>query len=868
MRQKLAALFLATLFAVPAFADRLPQSVVPSNYRLHFVPDLATEKFSGEETISVDVKSPLSSIVLHAIEIEFDEVSVTSGGKSQKAEVSLDPKEETATLKLADPVAAGPATIAIRYRGLLNDQLRGFYIGKTARRKYAMTQFEPTDARRAFPSFDEPAFKATYDVTIVVDKGDTAISNAKAVSDTPGPGEGKHTITFERTAKMSTYLVALLVGDFQCVEGKSDGVPIRICAVPEKRDLGKYALTAGEHQVKFYNDYYAFRYPFGKLDVIGLPDFEAGAMENAGAITFRETALLLDEKTAALERLQGTAGTMAHEIAHMWFGDIVTMKWWDDIWLNEGFATWITSKPIAEWRPDWRMDIHNAQSTSSSLGVDSLATTRPIRSKAATSAQINELFDGIAYGKTAAVLRMLESYTGEEAFRDGIRAYIKKYAFDNARAEDFWTTMAQVSKKPIDKIMPTFVDQAGAPLVTGSATCADEKTKLTLSQRRMFTGSARFKEGTDQLWMIPVAVKNLADPRSDPYRLLLTKKEETFTLPGCHPHLFLNHEGRGFYRAAHAPEMLLGVPLTTALSAPEKVALLTSSWALVQNGQTDIAQHLQVIERFRNDREPAIVATIISELTDIHLKLVRDEQRPAFRAFVAGYTAPLLRELGWTPAAGEDDRRKQMRAEVIYTMGFVARDSETLQRARELAMKSLDDPSTLDPSLVDNVYGMAALEGNAALYDKLVAKMGKVTNPQDYYRYLYTLPAFENPELMQRTFALSLSPEMKSQDLPSFLGQLLAYPHARMAAWDYMRANWSELQKRFTTWGGARVVGASGALCDPAKRAEVAKWFIDHPVEASERSYKQALERIDTCLEFRTLQSASFGNWLAGRGGA
>jgi hypothetical protein len=300
MRRLVLPLSLALAIAVPTFAQRLPQNVIPSNYKLRFVPDLAAEKFSGDETISVDVKKATKTVVLNAAEIEFDEVTITAAGKTQKADVNVDSANEMASFTVGTPLPVGAASIAIKFRGTLNDKLRGFYISHTSRRKYAVTQFEPTDARRAFPSFDEPAMKATYDLTLVVDKGDTAITNGKLAKDEPGPGPGKHTLTFERTQKMSTYLVAMLVGDWQCSEGGVDGIPIRICAVPEKKDLTKWAVSAAEAELHFYNSYYAFKYPFGKLDIIGIPDFEAGAMENAGAITFREPALLLDERTAAV----------------------------------------------------------------------------------------------------------------------------------------------------------------------------------------------------------------------------------------------------------------------------------------------------------------------------------------------------------------------------------------------------------------------------------------------------------------------------------------------------------------------------------------------------------------------------------------
>ncbi len=421
----LAVLFVL-LLASPCSAQRLPGGATPEHYSLWFAPDFHTDTFRGRATIDVRLEKPSRTITLHAAEIEFGQVQVVAdnGVMSQTATVTLNDKNETATLTVPKEMPAGPAKIGMSYKGILNDKLRGFYLSKANGREYAVSQMEATDARRAFPCFDEPAYKATFGIEMMIDEKDVAISNGKQIRDTPGPERGKHTVAFEKTKPMSTYLVALLVGDFVCREAESDGTPLRVCSTPDKKALTGFALEAAVQQLAFYNAYYGVKYPFGKLDIIGVPDFAAGAMENTGAITFREQYLLADPERASLETKKTIAAILSHEIAHMWFGDLVTMKWWDDIWLNEGFATWMANKPLAAWKPNWRVELDEVEETQQALGLDVLRSTRAIRTKVETPEEINEVFDAIAYQKSAGVIRMVESYVGAELFRKAVASYI------------------------------------------------------------------------------------------------------------------------------------------------------------------------------------------------------------------------------------------------------------------------------------------------------------------------------------------------------------------------------------------------------------------------------------------------------------
>src|SRR3954451_18034814 len=544
MRSTLLALLAATfLTALPASAQRLPTTVVPSHYDLAFVVDLARERFEGTETIQVDVKESTAKVVLNALEIDFHEVTIGSGAAAQTATVTLDEPGQTATLTVAKPLPRGSSEIHAKFSGILNTKLRGFYISKTKLRKYAVTQFEATDARRAFPCFDEPAFKATFGVTLTVDRGDTAISNGKVLSDVPGPAVTQHTMTFATTAKMSSYLVAMAVGDFKCLDGAADNIPIRICATPDKRDLGRLALESAEQILHFYNAYYDIKYPFGKLDVVAVPDFAAGAMENTGAIFYRETDLLAETKSASVDTRKKIAAILAHEMAHQWFGDLVTMQWWDNIWLNEGFASWMENKPVEAMHPEWNIDQTVISELDGILNIDAQPTTRTIRAKADTPDEINQMFDGITYGKAGAVRLTVENYVGAETFRQGVHNYLAAHLYGNATAEDFWGAQTANSHKPVDKIMESFVTQPGVAMVTFGEPSGGN---VTVSQKRFFLSST-VKPDPAQKWTLPVCFKSNGKSQSCD---LITPSSTSLGVPAG-DFLFPHAGGSGYSRASY-----------------------------------------------------------------------------------------------------------------------------------------------------------------------------------------------------------------------------------------------------------------------------------------------------------------------------
>jgi puromycin-sensitive aminopeptidase len=851
------------VFNLVAFAQRLPGFAEPDNYRLTFAPNFDQDNFTGEETIQVRILKPTSSLVLNSLELQFQEASVTTGPASQIAKVVSDKEKETATLSLDKPLQPGPAIIHIRYTGMLNGELRGLYLSKANGRKYAVTQFEATDARRAFPSFDEPAYKATFDISVVADQGDTAISNGKIIADTPGPTEGKHTIKFSTTPKMSSYLLALAVGDFEYVEGSADGIPIRVWATPGKKEMGRYALQVAEQCMHYFNNYFGIKYPFEKLDLIGLPDFAAGAMENTAAITFRDALLLLNEKNAPAWAYKEIGSVISHEMAHQWFGDLVTMAWWDDIWLNEGFATWMESKPLEAWKPEWHMELSDVLASGNALYVDSLQNTRPIHQAAETPAQIQELFDGIAYDKAAAVLRMLEAYLGPEIFRKGVNEYLKAHAYSNATDVDFWNALAAASRKPVDKMMATFVNQPGAPLVKVRTQVQGNQTKVTLSQRRYSFDRSLLQSPTQELWIVPVCLKEASNQAAQPCELLTTK-EQSYELPGQSPWVFANAGAGGYYRTGYdsADFHAIGRDAEREFTAAERIALVRDAWAAVRTGQQPIGDFLQLAESLRRERTSAVVQQLDSTLDYIGTYLVTDSDQLPYRTWVRGLLGPILAELGWQPGSREDDNQKALRAYVIYTLGYTGRDPQVLEQAKALVSNAIQDPGAVDPSLVDTVFHLAAINGNEALYDQILQRVKQNDDPEQYYRYLFTLARFSQPALLEKTLEFSLSPAVRTQDSLRLLSAVMDNPAGEKLAWEFVRAHWGQIEKIMGGYNTGGLVATTGSFCDPLMRDEVKNFFSEHPVPAAERSLRQAQERVNYCIDLKAQASQALASWL------
>jgi aminopeptidase N len=866
-----------------AIAQRLPFGLSAKHYALTFTPDLQKATFTGDETLDVEVNKASTELTLNAVDLEFQEATIIQNEKTQVAKWSFATDKEQVTLTVADALEPGPASIHLKFTGKLNDKLRGFYLARTKARNYATTQFESTDARRAFPSLDEPAYKATFDITLVTNKGDTAISNGRIASDTPGPGDGKHTTKFATTPKMSTYLVAMAVGDFECVEGAADNTPIRVCGTPDKKPLSAAALRYAAEILKFYNQYYGIPYPFGKLDIVGLPDFEAGAMENTAAIFYRESLLFIDDKNSSVDSHQAVFEVLAHEMAHQWFGDLVTMKWWDNIWLNEGFATWMALKPSQALHPEWNAMLDAVQATDSALTLDALVNTHSIRAKAETPEEINELFDPISYEKAAAVLRMVEAYVSPEVFRRGVNVYLRKFLYGNATAEDFWTSLSAASGRPVDKIMPTFVDQAGEPLLTVKSSCLNPPaqkapvvrkgrrsrrgpikpnpvTQVTVTQQRFWANPADAPK-KDQIWMAPVCVKSSA---AKPFCQILSQKEQTLPLAGCSAWVFVNGSAAGYYRTQYdkADLQKLIAVAGTELTTAERISLLRDQAALVGSGQESMAIYLDLISAMNQDAQREIVESYLPTLDYVNNYVLADADAPVFRGWVRSNFGPMMAKIGWTPGANENADIHTLRGNLIHILGMVGEDPETVRQATTVAEQYLKDPNSVDASIAKDVLAVAARFGNEELFQQYVSAMGRMRAPEQFYNVGGSLSEFRDPKIVEKVLELSVSDEIRNQDAPHLIAAVLRTTDNQKTAWEWVKTHWPAVEKKITMSSGAEIVNATRRFCSADMDVDVQKFFTEHKVPSAERALKQSHEDIAGCVKRRSRLQTELAQWL------
>jgi len=844
---------------------RLPRSVRPTRYDLRLEPDLTTLTFTGDETVTLEVEEATAEIVLNAVDLAFGDATVTNArGESLRGTPIVDEAAERCRITFASSIAPGTWRLRLTFTGILNDKLRGFYRSSYKDpsgepRLMAATQFEATDARRAFPSWDEPAFKAVFAVTLVIDPKLTAVSNTSIVSERAE--RGRKVVTFADTMKMSTYLVAFVVGELEATDAVLVGrTPVRVWCVPGKRHLAAFGHEIGVASLRFFEDYYGLPYPSDKLDLLAIPDFAAGAMENLGAITFRETALLVDARAASHSELERVADVVAHENAHMWFGDLVTMTWWNGIWLNEAFATFMEILAVDAWKPEWQRWTTFGVSRAAALSVDGLHSTRPIEFHVEAPRDADAMFDVLTYEKGASVLRMLEQYLGTSVFRDGVREYLRRHAYDNAETGDLWAALGRAANQPIPEVMDAWIFKPGYPLVSARL----EGGQLVLSQQRFnylpepLPGSTPAPK--NQLWQVPVQVRLSAAGRALSERRLLAGADLRVPVPERLDAVLVNEGGHGFYRVRYSGELLerlLG-KLDT-LAGIERFNLVNDAWAVTVAGHMTLTDYLDLTARFRGERDRNVWSVLLASFAMLN-RIVAPADRPRLAALVRDRVAPAFADLGWTPKSGEDELTRQLRGDLVRALGVLGDDRAMQARAAELYARSAAD---LDPNVLPAIIGVLAHAGEAARYDEFLKKFQSAATPQEEQRYLYALAAFRQRDLLTQTLARTINGEFRTQDAPFVARSLLTSVHGRELAWEFVKSNWDTMERQYPKAGLRRLAEGVVGLATPELERDVHAFFHVRKPEFGGKTLEQYLEQLRIAVRLRERESAALATYLA-----
>lgn len=821
---------------------RLVKTVRPVHYDLHIDVDLDEWRFRGTEDIDLRVDRAARSLTLHAVDLDITAVRATlPDGAVVTGSTTLDPAAETATFVFPRQLPTGSVQLHLEFHGTILPRLRGFYRSQKDGARYAATQFEAADARRAFPCFDEPEFKARFALTLTIPTHLVAVANGAIERETP-LGSGRKTVQFAATPPISSYLVAYTVGPYDptAVAHTGTGVPVRVFLPHGMASKGEYARDAHVRSLEYLEAYTGIPYPYGKVDAIGIPDFEAGAMENPGAITYRLTAIAADMERASTPALKGIFYTAAHELTHMWWGDLVTMAWWDDLWLNESFATFIGYKVTADLMPEWGMWRDFVSTLTRPFNLDALESTHPISFDVKNAKQATERFDVITYWKGAGVVRMLEGFLGAETFQRGVRTYLARYREANATADDFWRELSTASGRDVQAIATAWIKQPGHPLLR----FAGSGPRLQVRQQRFYADAALAPD--DMRWPIPVLIKYGTSRGIREQRLVVDREEMALELPDAQ-WFYPNGDAAGFYRFAldDAAAAALVPVIQSALTAPERLGFIGNQWALVKAGHIVAEQFLAMLDGFRSEPDRAVIAALTERLYWLGTHVVEDRARAAFEQFTHELFRPYFDRLGWDPTPEETADDRLRRATVIGALGELAGAADITAEASRRLARYLDDRGSIDPNLASVVVALSARHGDAALYDRyLEGKRAAAADPEEEQRFLFGLTSFERPELVQRTLALTTSDEVRPQDRAHLFARLLGNRASRVTAWQFLRDRWDEITGGLDPMLQQNIVRALAQLTPESIAREVAAFLPGHAREETHETIDQAIEQL------------------------
>ena len=767
---------------------RLVKDVRPQRYRLRFDLDIEGWLSTGSARIELSTARRQREIVLHSLDLEVTGARLDG---TAAARVSYDEDSQTVRLALAADAAPGPHTLELEWRGGIREQLRGLYRSVRAEERYAATQFETSDARRAFPCFDEPEFKARFGVELVHPAALAAIANGP-VEAQQDLGGGRCLTRFAETPPISSYLVAFSVGPYEATPPAStaSGVACRVWVPPQLGDQAVYARDAHVRSLEWLEAYTAIPYPYTKVDAIGIPDFEAGAMENPGAITYRTILLAADRRTASIGVLKAVFATVAHELTHMWWGDLVTMVWWEDLWLNESFASFVGDRATCELNPEWAYERDIVQTSGAAFNLDALVSTHAISMEVRNADEASERFDAVTYNKGQLVLRMIEGWLGADVFREGVRIYLRRHREANATADDFWRALDEASRSDVTALAHAWIREPGHPLVRCSVSATPAGLEVALRQERMFADPDAAP--TDQAWPVPMVITYGTTAGVARERYLLSGREGKVTLPGAR-WLFPNGGASGFYRYAfddRSVALLAGA--LGSLTAEERIDLLGCTWALVRARKTGIEQFMELVGGSRGERDRAVLQNLSGMLGWLSEQAMPDASRPAFEQLVDAIYRPELASLGWDPRPDDSADEREKRAVAILALGQLAAAADVRRETRRRAEAHLAGTARLAPDVASAILRVAAIEGDMALYDRYVARMkeSEKADAQEEHRFRQALTAFADHRIVSRFAEAVFSDLIRVQDRYLILEHVLGLRAARVEHWKSIQRHW------------------------------------------------------------------------------
>ena len=811
----------AARFDFDSTPGRLPKDVVPAHYTLRFDLDPARDTFSGRADIDLTVRRPTSAIVLQATELDATQATLSDQSGASR-DVVITPERDSGMWRIGwksgEPIPPGRWRLSIDYRGKVETRGQGLFrveyrtAGRDSPRRMLATQLEPTHARAVFPSFDEPAFRATFDIVITAPAGFEAVSNMPVVRQSV-LADGRRETAFARSPSMPTYLVALAVGEFEALTDSFDGIALRILTAPGRSHEARYAMEVTKQLLAYFRDYFGVPYMLPKLDQLAIPGVRGGAMEDWGAISYNENLLLFDPTRSAPRQQQLIFAIVAHEIAHQWFGNLVTAAWWDDIWLNEAFATWMQNKALAHFNPKWSSRVRERLSREEALALDAGKATRAVADPPAHESNIFEVFDDITYDKGGAVLGMFEAQVGEDVFRDGLRRYMSAHRYSNATADDLWYHLSQASGTDLNPIIGGWIRQRGFPLLKVTTDCKDSLTRVELSQER-FT-STRTSE-LAAMWQVPVVVHAGGNVK----RLILGQAPQQVDFPGCVP-VVANGGDTGYYRVQYdAANMARLRAAYSVLPATERIGLVADTMALARSGRIEFAEYFRLLDAMRDEREGAVWQQVIENLVYLDDVFAGTPTQESVRAYGRSLLRPVMSRLGWQPQPGEDAGTLRVRASLIDALGRFD-DADTTARAKAMFAAYTATPSVpIEPSIRQGVVRTAARTADPATFESLRRLLKEASNQEDNYLYGGAMVLVRDPQLVQRILELGLTDEWPPGSASWYMRNVGFHSgHSRLAR-DFIVQNFKAVEAKASRAGRAWILPAAFTGFNEKKEAD------------------------------------------------